>query len=250
MGRLDGIRRHPIKGMGENRIERVELTAGAPVPFDRVWAVALGGSGFDKAAPSWRNCREMMRVSLAPEMSQVRVALDEGARRIGLTHPELGALEFDPDTREGAALAAAWIAPLAERYDSGPFRLVSAAPAAMTDFEDTHVSIASLASLRALEEMAGAALDSRRFRMNLWLDDLAPWAELDWVGREIEIGGALLRVIKRDKRCAATHANPETGVRDVEITRILHDRLGHMDFGVYAQVVSGGPIQAGDEARA
>ncbi|MEX2519406.1 MAG: MOSC domain-containing protein [Paracoccaceae bacterium] len=250
MGRLDGIRRHPIKGMGEDRVERIELTAGAPVPFDRAWAVALGGSGFDEAAPAWRHCREMMRVALAPELAQVRVSFDEQNLRLELSHPELGGLEFDPAAPDGAASVAAWIAPLADRYACGPYRLVSAPPAAMTDFEDTHVSIASLASLRALEEMAGRELDSRRFRMNLWFDGFAPLEELNWVDREIEIGEVRLRVTKRDRRCAATHANPETGLRDVELGRLLHERVGHMDFGVYAQVVASGPISVGDEVRA
>lgn len=248
MASLAQIRRHPVKGLGEEAVDRVALAPGAPLPWDRVWAIAHGGSGFDEAAPDWRHCRELMNVSRAPELAQVRVAFDDAAGALSLTHPDLGDLRVE--AASGGAAICDWIAPIADKYAKGPYRLISAAPQAMTDFEDTHISIASMSSLRALAELAGAELQLRRFRMNLWLEDLAPWEELDWIGREITVGAARFRITARDKRCMATHANPETGARDVEVTRLLHGAFGHMDFGVYAQVVEGGEIAVGDEVAA
>ena len=60
---------------------------------------------------------------------------------------------------------------------------------------------------------------------------------------------ARLKIIMRDKRCNATTANPRTGTRDVQVPAILQQHLGHMDFGVYAQVTKGGTVRQGDEAR-
>ena len=88
-----------------------------------------------------------------------------------------------------------------------------------------------------------------RFRMNLWIDGFPPYAELDWVGHEIEIGEARLKITARDKRCAATTANPATGKCDVDLPKLLHSEFGHMDFGVYAQVVRTGPVRLGDAVR-
>ena len=98
-------------------------------------------------------------------------------------------------------------------------------------------------------QLAGRDLEHIRFRMNLWLEGLGPWEELDLVGREIEIGEARVKVIERDKRCNATAASPVTGARDVPVTELLQQHLGHMDFGVYAQVTRNGTVRPGDEAR-
>ncbi|MEM7525743.1 MAG: MOSC domain-containing protein [Pseudomonadota bacterium] len=248
MATLADIRRHPVKGLGDEALASVSLSAGAPLPFDRFWAVAHGQSGFDPAAPDWRPCRETMRVSLEPDMAQARTRYDEATGRMTLSHPDLGEVEADPKT-EGAKFCD-WLAPLAGKKADGPYSLISAAPEALVDVREAHVSVASLSSLRALSDMAGVDLDMRRFRMNLWLDDLAPWEELDWVGREVSVGAARLRIIDRDERCIATHANPESGARDVEVTKVLYDRLGHMDFGLYAQVVADGDVAIGDVVSA
>ena len=42
------------------------------------------------------------------------------------------------------------------------------------------------------------ALAMERFRGNVWLDGLAPFAEFDLVGRDLRVGGATLRVRERD----------------------------------------------------
>jgi uncharacterized protein YcbX len=118
----------------------------------------------------------------------------------------------------------------------------------MTDTDYASVSVKSLASLRALGERMGAALDPRRFRGNIWLDGLAPWEEFDWVGREIAIGGARLRVVERVVRCNATKNNPDTGIRDTDTLGALEAHYGHKEFGVYCEVIEAGAVAEGDRA--
>jgi MOSC domain-containing protein YiiM len=40
--------------------------------------------------------------------------------------------------------------------------------------------------------------------------------------------------------------NPDTAERDAKPQRWLRERFGHADLGVYAEVLEGGPIAAGD----
>ena len=49
--------------------------------------------------------------------------------------------------------------------------------------------VANLASIRAFESLTGVAVDPLRFRANLLVDDVAAWAENDWVGRRVQCGG-------------------------------------------------------------
>ena len=47
-------------------------------------------------------------------------------------------------------------------------------------------------------------------------------------------------------RCAATEVDPDTGIRDLAVPQALMDNFGHVDCGVYAEVVEAGPIAVGD----
>ncbi|MFO0202179.1 MAG: MOSC domain-containing protein, partial [Alphaproteobacteria bacterium] len=97
-----------------------------------------------------------------------------------------------------------------------------------------------------LEQAAGMALDPLRFRANVYVSGGGPWAEFDWIGREILLGQARLRVVKRIVRCPATEVNPDTAQRDAEPPRWLREHFGHADLGVYAEVLEGGRIAVGD----
>jgi uncharacterized protein YcbX len=116
----------------------------------------------------------------------------------------------------------------------------------MTDSDFPSVAILGLASLRALGQVMALDLDPRRFRGNLWVDGLAPWEEFDWVGREIRVGSAVLKVVEPIGRCAATEASPATGRRDAPVVKALRAATGETCFGVYAKVVSGGDVALGD----
>ena len=92
----------------------------------------------------------------------------------------------------------------------------------------------------------GAPVDPLRFRANLYVRGWAAWSEFDLIGQDLVVGGARLRVVKRIVRCAATEVDPATGARDLPVPRALMDNFGHADCGVYADVVAGGVITAGD----
>jgi uncharacterized protein YcbX len=117
------------------------------------------------------------------------------------------------------------------------------------------VSIVSRASVAELARQGneGRPLDSRRFRM---LVELAgadrPHQEDEWLGREVRIGEAVVRVTKPDPRCVITTQDPDTGKRDFPTLHVIKAyrglRDGHaLDFGIYADVVTPGRVAVGDE---
>ena len=108
------------------------------------------------------------------------------------------------------------------------------------------VSLINLASVRAFEAALGRPVDPRRFRGNLLVDGLEPWAELDWVGRPVRIGGVTFEGVLRTRRCAATEVNPDTAERDIRLPAELMRRYGHGDMGIYLSVTGAGTIAAGD----
>jgi hypothetical protein len=60
------------------------------------------------------------------------------------------------------------------------------------------------------------------------------------------VGDARLKVHRRIGRCAATEVNPATAERDMQILRALSHGFDHTNMGVYAEVVRGGDVKAGD----
>lgn len=109
------------------------------------------------------------------------------------------------------------------------------------------VSLVGLATLEALADEVGGAVDPRRFRANLVVDTgLPPRAEEDWVGRDLRVGGAVVRPTALTPRCAVVDHHPVTGERDLRLLVSLPLVAGTPVCGVDGDVVAGGAVRPGD----
>lgn len=244
---LAHIFRHPIKAHGREELASVLLSEAECLPWDRHWAVAHAMSKFDPANPAWVSCANFERGARTAALMAITSQFDEAAMRITLDHPDLGPITFDPETEAERFLD--WVRPISPQDDRfRPVALVSAGRG-MTDSQLPTVSIKNLASKDALAAHMGQELSIHRFRGNLWLDGLPAWEEVSWIGRDIRLGKARLRVVDRIGRCTATTANPATGKVDADTLKGLRELLGKQDFGVYAVVLEGGAIGPGDRVE-
>ncbi len=244
MASVTHIWRHPVKALGCEAVERATLTTGRTMPFDRVWAILQQGGAFDPAAPAWTSKKAFNQGAKTQAFMAIRCAFDEAANRITLTHPERPDITLDPDAEAQALLD--WITPLVPAELPQPAGIAKLEGNSLTDQEAPYISIIANASLAALSDMAGKPLEQERFRANIWLDGLAPWEEFDWIGKDIRIGTATLRVEARIGRCIATTANPATGIPDVDTLALLRKNCGHRDLGVFARVIDGGTVALND----
>lgn len=244
---LAHIRRHPIKSIGGEGLDRVALTAGARLPGDRAWAV-LSAAG-ERLATA-RTPGEWLPKSafLVTAKSHALQAVQGGwsGAHLVLRHPDQGEITVDPDGDQAALLT--WLAPLWPADRGAPSRLLRAEDS-FTDDRRPFVSILSLDSLAQLEADLGQRLDMERWRGNLWLKGLPPFAEFDLIGQTIQIGPARLRIEERTGRCPATSGNAATGRPDCDMLAALERLYGHTDFGVFATVNQGGEIATDDEVR-
>ena len=111
---------------------------------------------------------------------------------------------------------------------------------------DQYVSLINHASIAALARTIGAPVDPLRFRANVYFEGRPAWAEHEWLGREITIGAARLRVVSAITRCAATQVNPSSAERDLDIVGTLQRTFGHNLMGVYGEVLHSGEMAVGD----
>ena len=118
-------------------------------------------------------------------------------------------------------------------------------------FDNQHVSLFSLASVRALAEQAGCPIDRRQFRANVYLEPAsgAAFEEEGWAGQMVQIGEqVILSIVQRDTRCMMINLNPETGEQNPQVLRAVAQRH-EGQAGVYANVVRPGVIRVGDPIR-
>jgi uncharacterized protein YcbX len=247
---LAAIYRYPVKGLSPEALPRVVLAAGETLPFDRAYAIANGPAPFDPAAPMTIPKAYFLMLMKNERLAALRTRFDD--RRHHLTVVEHGAAvaEGRLDSAEGRAAIEAYFNRAFKDELRGPARVLHSP---RHSFSDTAAKALSAINLATVQEIAGKIrrpVDPLRFRGNLLLDGLEPWAEFSWVGRRIRIGNAILEGLARIDRCAATNVDPRTGGRDLQIPDGLRAAYGHIDCGIYLKVVAGGAIVLGDAVTA
>ena len=245
-GKVASIWRYPIKSHGRESLLQTTLKVGHPLPWDRHWAVQHNQSDHD--GTGWVSCQNFMIGARTPELAALTATLDIENRQITLMHNAHGVLTFRPDDNDDSQRFLTWIRSIIPQQSMYPFRIVSAGERGLTDSTYASVSIMNTASHRAISQKLEQPIETERWRANIWLEELAPGEEFDWIDQEIRIGTATLIVRERIERCLHTAANPWTGKRDINILRLLEDGWHHRDFGVYAEVIHAGTIGIGDSA--
>lgn len=249
--RIVSLYRHPVKGFTPERLARADLEAGACFPCDRLYAVEDGPSGFDPQAPAHISKMKFTVLAKIPAVARARTAFDEASGV--LTARAEGVADFAGDLRAAAGRAgfAAWLAVLLGDEAPGPLKVIEGPGAhRFMDSRSGYVSIVNLASVRDLSDKIGRALDPLRFRANLYVDGWPAWAENDLTGQTLSLGAARAEVLKPIVRCAATHVDPISAERDVDLVKALFDHYGHMFCGIYLNVTQGGAVREGDTVAA
>jgi uncharacterized protein YcbX len=243
---IQSIYRYPVKGLSPQPLARAELGAGETLPADRRYAVENGPSGFDPVHPAYFPKICFLMLMRDERLAALRTDYDEASDTLVIRREGREVARGALRTADGRATIEQFFARYCAAGLRGPPRVLQARGHSFSDVAQKVVSIINLASVADVETMAGAAVNPLRFRGNLYVRGWPAWHEFDLLGRDIAVGTARLKVIKRIERCAATDVDPDTGIRDLAIPRTLLQNLGHSDCGVYAEVTAGGQIAVGD----
>jgi uncharacterized protein len=244
--RIEHLYRYPIKGLTAEALEEIEVEPGGCLPWDRAFALAQGDAPFDPERPEWLQKWNFMCGMKNARVAKLRAAFEPKSGTMVIRAPDGGSVSENALTPEGRERIGAFLTAFLADEARGTPRFHHVPGHVFCDQKQPVVSLISLASLADLEARVGARRHKRRFRANVYFSGAPAWAEEGWVGREIQLGGTRMRILKHTTRCPATEVNPETAERDANPVRELQSLYGHINLGVHAEVLEGGRIAMGD----
>jgi uncharacterized protein len=243
-GVIAALRLAPVKGTAIQDVERAAIGLGG-LDGDRRFSILDGRGGL------------LTSRGTGPLLA-VRSAVRDDGRTLTLTFPD-GQTISGPVTlgaraggeyfghRRGRLVEGAFAAAL-QRYLGRPAQLL-AHDDDCPGWDEAPVTLVARASVAELARRAGRdAVDNRRFRMSVEIDGPGAHEEDDWIGREVALGDAVLRVVATCERCVITTRNPDTGAVDFNALRALAGYRGKdsVCLGVLCRVVRGGDVRVGD----
>lgn len=227
VGRVGELRRFPVKSVGGERPESVEVDHRGVVD-DRRWAVytADGGIGSGKTTRRFRRVDGLLRWS-SDLVDGVAVLTDPDGGRWPVT-----------DAATAAELSR-WLGrPVTVREESTvPHR------------DDAPVHLLTTASLRGVARLTGTRPDAGRFRANVLLEVPGDgFPEDGWTGRRLLLGDeVVLRLGEPMPRCVMVDADQVGVAPGPPVLRALGAR--GVELGLMADVERPGRVAVGDVAR-
>jgi uncharacterized protein YcbX len=243
---IQSIYRYPVKGLSPQALQRAALKPGETLPADRLYAIENGPSGFDPAAPAYFPKQRFLMLMGNERLAALRTDYNEESHTLVIHWEGREAARGDLRSEEGRLAIEAFFRRFMPKELRGPPKVLFGDEHSFSDVAKKVVSIINLASVAAVETAIGAPVNPLRFRGNVYVEGWPAWREFDLLERELSLGGARVKVVKRIVRCAATEVDPATGIRDLAIPRTLMRSFGHADCGVYAEVMAAGEIAIGD----
>lgn len=258
MARVARLSIAPVRGLALQHPASIDVVDGGVLEDRRFYLVDEHGRLVDRL--------------LAGGLVQVAAETDADATWLRLTFPDGAVMEGDMTLDEpvatdiygrlaiGHVVGGPWAAALTP-FAHRPVLLVRCDKPGGTRIRAGEanvrnaVSLVSDGSLRELARHLGVeAVDGRRFRMLVEVEDAGAHEEDTWIGGSVAIGSAVLSINKPDARCAITTQHPDTGERDLDTLRTLIRYRGFragdpekkIDFGVLGEVLVAGRIAVGD----
>ncbi len=225
---------YPVKSMAGIALEEAHVGLDG-ITGDREYAFVQADKA-DKSIFPWMTARENSRMLLYQPVLEQPPAAENSERTLRVKTPEGRLTEISDAT-------------LREEVAGGRRISLMRSFRAMTDCQ--HLSLFSLATVRALSRESESEIDHRQFRANFYVEPRSGQAfeEERWVNCLVRIGDRVLAsVVQRDTRCMMINMDPETGVQNPKVLRAVAQQHGG-DAGLYLTVVRPGVIHTGDPIR-
>lgn len=258
MPRVAALYRYPLKGFTPEDCQSLTVLPEGRIAGDRVLALRFANA--PAADDQW--CRKYEGIVLAntPGLARLTVQFGGDPQRLKIMREDHVLADETLDAagrRRIVEVLTAYVLALDEhplRNHPGRLPLKLIGDGVTPRYQDNEAGHVTLHSRETLASVAAALRDPRmsehRFRSNVAIEGVEAWAEQSWLGRGIRIGGVEFDVVKPKVRCLATHANPQTGERDLMVMQGLMRAFAQKEPTLGVGMLTrgaGGEIHVGDE---
>ncbi|MDA4893641.1 MULTISPECIES: MOSC domain-containing protein [unclassified Microbacterium] len=229
--RVVALYRHPVKSFTPQSCDSLTVQADGRIAGDRVLAFRFADAtqpedrdGLDRWAKS-----KGLALQEFPALAALRLDYDDEALRIRITRDDVVLVDAGLDDAGRAEIESAVTDYVLASSEGKRLQRPGRLPLSLlgdgiaSRFQDQargYVTLHSRESVAALGGALGQEVDDRRFRSNVVIEGVGAWDELEWQGR-LRIGEVTFTLEGTLARCLATHANPDTGVRDAKVLTTL-----------------------------
>ncbi len=228
--------RYPVKSMRGEQVDSLEVLQDG-IAHDRRYAFVSSGAPAGKPRLTGRERAALLRYSAYVSGNGTSICTPDG-RRFHVLDPAL-------------------LTHLEQHLPQGHRITLEHEPTAAPYTDVRPIAIVSTQTLAALSRAFGHAVDPRRFRANLVLT-FTPDADAELTtgnpdafpedalaGRTLQLGATCrLHLLERIPRCRVVTLDPNTTEPDPALMKHL-DRHHNGRLGIYAKVVTPGPLNAG-----
>jgi uncharacterized protein len=242
---ISALYRYPVKGLTPERLDSAAVVTGEPMFADRKYAIENGPGRFDPSQPRHLPKVTFLMLMRDERLATLQTSYDDATATLTIRRDGKQVARGALDTAIGRSMIEQFLAAYMKSELRGAPKIVSAEGHSFSDVAAKCLHIVNLASVRDLERVTGKPIDPLRFRANVYIDGIQPWAEFKWLDKTILSDGVTLDVFARTQRCDAVNVDPATGKRDLGLPATLSRSYGHTDVGIYAKVTSPGTLRAG-----
>ena len=111
------------------------------------------------------------------------------------------------------------------------------------------ISLINLNSIADFESKINKSIEYSRFRGNIYVNNLDPWEEFDYIGKNLIINDCQFKVIGKIPRCSATNLPPNSTEIDINLPQKLRQTYNHINMGIYLAPLNNGEISVNDKIR-
>ena len=247
---IKSIYRYPIKGFCGELLSNVLLLADNVIPGDREYAFARSEINFDPNNPHYIKKTKFLALVKYEKLALLEAKFNNYSKRLLLSEGGIKLIEGNLTNQEDCQKISNFLKRYLNLPSSAQPNMVRARGGtkfhSFSDVPDKAISLINLSTVDELSSEFGTKIDYRRFRSNIYFENKFPWEEFNWIDHKLRIGEAVVKIIKRTKRCGATNVNPLSAVRDINIPLELKKHYKHTDLGIYAIVEESGAVNVGD----
>ena len=111
------------------------------------------------------------------------------------------------------------------------------------------VSLINLESVEDFEKKIDTKIEHERFRANIYVNNIEPWKEYDWLDKKITINNCVFKVTNKIPRCSATNLVPGSDISNINLPLKLKKIYDHINMGIYLIPLNNGIINIGNNLK-